>query len=51
METLKKSQLRDWEDIKHELEWLENPNYSVSADVSACWDETGTDSVVWGLLC
>ncbi|MGB7890642.1 MAG: hypothetical protein WCF82_01750 [Microcoleus sp.] len=34
---LKKSQLGDGEDIKHELERLENPNYSVSANVTACW--------------
>ncbi len=26
---LEKNQLRDWEDMKHELEWLENPNYYV----------------------
>lgn len=26
---LEKNKLGDWEDIKHELEWLENPNYYV----------------------
>lgn len=29
----KKSKLGDLEDIKHELEWLENPNYAVIVEL------------------